>query len=371
MRQAAAVVLMAASAGAASMGPGKGPWETATPESQGLSSEELEAAERAINSNVGGRVCYLVVKNGKIVHETYRGGWSESSTREGFSTTKSQCSSLFGIARQQGWANVDDKISSRNSGTRQCNSQATFANALSMTGTSPNLNNPRFSYDTLGTQCLDTLSDFIQENNRERISADDWKSRNWQEPLGLEHTRWSGNNLMCGTSSVISCRDLARTAQLWTNEGEWPGAGQMVSKAHIEEGRKPFIRNGDYGYTVWLYGQDPVDSEVAEFNGLFGQCAHASAKHNTVVVSMGMDLFGAGCPGVWSRSRNAIVSKNERQAYNLTAPAEHDIPPRVQPTTADWLLLRDAVRNGTDFLTVDQRAFLNAKLRAAGEKPLA
>merc|ERR1719487_1783157 len=105
------------------------------------------------------------------------------------------------------------------------------------------------------------------------MSANGWKDRYWQEPLGLEHTRWSGNNLMCGTSSVISCRDLARTAQLWTNEGEWPGAGQMVSKAHIEEGRKPFLRNGDYGYTVWLHAQDPVDSEVAEFNGMFSQCA--------------------------------------------------------------------------------------------------
>eukprot|EP00756_Hemistasia_phaeocysticola_P011458 Hpha_TRINITY_DN15122_c1_g16::TRINITY_DN15122_c1_g16_i1::g.129603::m.129603 len=373
MRKAAAAVLLATAACGRTTGPGQGPWETASPESQGLSGEELKAAEEAVNNNVGGRVCYLVVKNGKIVHETYRGGWSESSTREGYSTTKTQCSSLFGIARQQGWADPNELISSRNSGTRNCNKQATFKNALTMTGTSPDINNPRFSYDTLGTSCLDSLSDFLQENNPAKTSADDWKDRNWQTPLGLEHTKWSGNNLMCGTSSVISCRDLARTAQLWTNEGEWPGAGQLLSKAHVQEGRKVFPQSTstEYGYTVWLEPNDPVDPERAEFNGMFSQCAHASAKHNTVVVSMGMDLFGDGCSGVWARSRNAIVSKNDRLGLNLTAPAAHQIPPPVPPTDADWILLRNAVRNGTDFVSPKQLAVLNAKLRDLGEKPIA
>ena len=43
------------------------------------------------------------------------------------------------------------------------NSEATFKNVLTMTGTSPNLpDNPRYSYDTLGINCLDTLTDFIE-----------------------------------------------------------------------------------------------------------------------------------------------------------------------------------------------------------------
>jgi len=365
-----AAVLLAAMVSARSQGPGKGPWETASPESQGLSSDELRAAEEAVNGEVGGRVCYLVVKNGKIVHETYRGGWTDSSTREGFSTTKSQCSSLYGIARQQGWANPNDLISFRNKGVRRCNAEATFKNALSMTGTSPNINNPRFSYDTLGTQCLDSLSDFIQENNAEGLSADGWKNRYWQEPLGLENTRWTGNNLMCGTSSVLSCRDLARTAQLWANEGEWPGAGQLLSKTHIEEGRQVFLPSGDYGYTVWLDPEDPVDAERVSFAGMFTQCALASAKHNTVVVSMGLELVGEGCKRIWARSRNAIVSKNDRAGLNLTVPAAHEIPPLMPPSDADWLLLRDSVRNGTTVVSPPQLAVLNANLRALGEKPV-
>eukprot|EP00756_Hemistasia_phaeocysticola_P000614 Hpha_TRINITY_DN10451_c0_g2::TRINITY_DN10451_c0_g2_i1::g.193440::m.193440 len=370
MRKVATVALLAAAASARSSGPGKGPWETASPESQGLSTDELKAAEEAVNGAVGGRVCYLVVKNGKIVHETYRGGWTESSTREGFSTTKSQCSSLYGIARQQGWADPNELVSSRNKGTRRCNPEATFKNSLSMTGTSPDINNPRFSYDTLGTSCLDSLSDFIQENNPQRTSADEWKLRNWHEPLGLEHTRWGGNNLMCGTSSVISCRDLARTAQLWANDGEWPGAGQMVSKTHIEEGRKVFLEGGDYGYTVWLRPDDPVDGERVSFAGMFTQCALASAKHDTVVVSMGMELLGDGCAGVWDLSRDAIVSKSARVGLNNTTTAPRTIPPPLPPSPEDWLLLRAAAANGTSPLTTTQREVLNAKLRAMGESPL-
>lgn len=366
----AAVLLAATTVSARSQGPGKGPWETASPESQDLSSDELNAAEVAVNAEIGGRVCFVVVKNGKIVHETYRGGWDETSTREGFSTTKSQCSSLYGIARQQGWANPSDRISSRNKGVRNCNPEATFKNALSMTGTSPNLNHPRFSYDTLGTSCLDSLSDFIEDNNPDGLSANDWKDKYWQEVLGMEHTRWGGNNLMCGTSSVLSCRDLARSAQLWANEGEWPGAGQVVSKTHIEEGREVFLPEGDYGYTVWLDPEDPVDAERVSFAGMFTQCALASAKHNTVVVSMGLELVGEGCKRIWASSRNAIVSKNDRAGLNLTAPA-HELLPLVPPTDADWILLRDSVKNGTTVVSPQQLAVLNANLRALGQKPVA
>jgi hypothetical protein len=72
-----------------------------------------------------------------------------------------------------------------------------------------------------------TISDFIGENNPDGLNAEQWKDRHWQAPLGIEHSRWgSGGSLQCGTSSLMSCRDLARTALLWANDGQWPGRGQ-------------------------------------------------------------------------------------------------------------------------------------------------
>ena len=41
--------------------------------------------------------------------------------------------------------------------TRQCNANAIFQNVLTMTGQSPDLNNPSFLYDSSGLECLDTI----------------------------------------------------------------------------------------------------------------------------------------------------------------------------------------------------------------------
>lgn len=49
---------------------------------------------------MSGRNCFLVVKQGKIVQEEYYGS-SVDSINTGWSTTKSFCSSMFGIAMAQ------------------------------------------------------------------------------------------------------------------------------------------------------------------------------------------------------------------------------------------------------------------------------
>lgn len=65
-----------------------------------------DAAEMATNEDIQRRRCFLVVKNGRIVYEKYRDGHGVTSTLQGYSTTKSSCAALFGIAVQQGWADV-------------------------------------------------------------------------------------------------------------------------------------------------------------------------------------------------------------------------------------------------------------------------
>ena len=94
---------------------------------------------------MSGRVCYVVVKNGKIVHERYMGSGSVDGIRSAWSATKSMCASMFGIAVEQGWADVNDLVRSRNEGTRQCSADAEFRHVLTMTGTSPDMSSPRYS----------------------------------------------------------------------------------------------------------------------------------------------------------------------------------------------------------------------------------
>ena len=103
---------------------------------------------------MSGRVCYVVVKNGKIVHERYMGSGSVDGIRSAWSATKSMCASMFGIAVEQGWADVNDLVRSRNEGTRQCSADAEFRHVLTMTGTSPDMSSPRYSCKRSHSLCV-------------------------------------------------------------------------------------------------------------------------------------------------------------------------------------------------------------------------
>jgi CubicO group peptidase (beta-lactamase class C family) len=329
IKKLAAGAALAATASGQDLGPGVGPWEFATPESQGLSSEELRAADAAIESAMGNRVCYVVAKNGKIVHERYMGSGTVEGIRSAWSVTKSMCASLFGIAEAQGWANTNDLVRERNAGTRLCNTEAQFRHVLTMTGTSPNIEAPRYSYDTLGTNCLDTLSDFISQNNPSGVGSGDWMERQYFSALGIEHSRWLplAGDLLCGFSADTSCRDLARMGQLWANDGVWKDvngdAQQLMARQYSIDGRtcggNPAMGMGcnfgrDYGYTIPTSSNDPVDPTTGSFVGMNAQCVQFSPEHNAVIVSMGN---GGGCGTSWTNSRSAIVS-NDHPLFNAT-----------------------------------------------------
>ena len=385
LKLAAGAALLATSA--AQFGPGVGPWEVVTPESQGLSSEALREADQATESGMGGRVCYVVVKNGKIVHERYMGSGTEEGIRSAWSVTKSMCASLYGIAEQQGWANVRDRVADRNDGTRLCNNEAEFRHVLTMTGTSPDINNPRYSYDTLGTNCLDTLSDFLAENNPEGVGSGDWMEREYFAKLGVEHSRWAplAGNLLCGFSADTSCRDLARFGQLWANEGVWinseGAAEQLMGREYSIEGRT-FVfpqTSREYGYTLPLSVNDPVDPTTGSMVGLNAQCVQFSPEHNAVIVSMGN---GGGCGTAWANTRAAIVSSNH-PLYNAT----RHLLPSAMPTPsfkeqaaakaveaaqlkADILELSPFMREHSAHFAAQDLAQFNEHLVSYGEAPI-
>ena len=52
----------------------------------------------------------LVIKDGHIVHETYRNGSDETDRFAGFSMTKSITSIMIGCAVDRGWLNISDRI---------------------------------------------------------------------------------------------------------------------------------------------------------------------------------------------------------------------------------------------------------------------
>ena len=120
------------------------------------------------------------------MHETYYGSTQPHSIRAGYSTTKTMCASLFGIAKQQGWANTSAPIAGQGISTRSCNTNADCSKVLTMTGQS-NPSNPQFSYDAIGTACLDTLNDYIGAKNPEGLSTEQFKDKYFYGPRLRRH----------------------------------------------------------------------------------------------------------------------------------------------------------------------------------------
>jgi CubicO group peptidase (beta-lactamase class C family) len=247
----AALLALAVDLSASTLGPGRGPWQRASPESQGLSSDLLELAEERTNEEMGGdRLCTVVIKNGYLVYERYRRGHTESSLYGAWSATKSLCPLLYGVAVQQGWADPSDLVRDRNSNTRQCNADTSFRHVMTMTGFSDPAT-PEWIYDGDGIACLDTLADFVDQNNPEGLSGAAWKDKYFWDALGMEDSVWTdgpgvpvpGENFPCGWGVEASCRDLARAGQLLANDGEWEGEGQLVDRQFTIDSRR------------WIYPQ--------------------------------------------------------------------------------------------------------------------
>eukprot|EP00037_Helgoeca_nana_P006842 m.62497 g.62497 ORF g.62497 m.62497 type:complete len:326 (+) comp17691_c0_seq1:2354-3331(+) len=304
----------------AQTGPGAGPWSTASPESVGLNTAALTKAAAEIKSKARNRKCFVVAKEGKIVYEEYYGS-SISSRNTAYSTTKSLCSSLFGMSVKQGWGNVEHDVHEYSRDGLKCTKGATMKNVLTMTGQSRNLSQPEFKYDALGTNCYDTIQGYILQNNPDRLGTEAWMRKYFWDEVGFEHSEWKAAIwLQCGTSSQMSCRDLTRHAQLWLNGGFWPGKGQLLDEKYVAAGTQwVYPDQGEaYGYGLRLRPLDAVDPKVAYFGGVNLQCAFFSKEHDAIVVSMGNDLASSCQSEVWEDARHAIVSKGHPAWKNIS-----------------------------------------------------
>src|SRR5262245_43051048 len=102
-----AVLLLAAPAWAE---PKAFDWETATPESQGISAEKLDALRISLAAN--GTKAFLVVRNDKIVCEWYAAGHSATRTHYTASLAKALVGGMsLGISISDRRIGLDDPVS--------------------------------------------------------------------------------------------------------------------------------------------------------------------------------------------------------------------------------------------------------------------
>ena len=87
----------AAAAPAPGLGPGRGPWRAEPAERHGLSTAGLAKAAALVQEMAPERHCFLVVKDGVVVHETYYGNSTPTSRYESDSLGKQGTALLMAL----------------------------------------------------------------------------------------------------------------------------------------------------------------------------------------------------------------------------------------------------------------------------------
>jgi CubicO group peptidase (beta-lactamase class C family) len=272
-------------------------------------------------------VAYVVIQDGKLLHEEYWEGYNDHSLSNSFSVAKTVVSLLVGIAIDEGKIkSVDQKVGDfmphyregRNAGltikdvltmSSGLDWDESYFNPFSVTTKAyygddlPSLiaglnvvetPGKQFKYLSGNTQILALI---LEKATGMKIS--EYASKKLWQPLGAEHNAlWSLDHAN-GTEKAYCClnsnaTDFARLGQLILNKGNWNGQ-QLISKQYMEEATHPASYLIDaignpvdfYGYQFWIIKHKGMQIPYAR--GILGQYILALPERNAVVVRLGKE----------------------------------------------------------------------------------
>ncbi|WBV59465.1 serine hydrolase [Chryseobacterium camelliae] len=261
---------------------------------------------------------FLVVKNGKLVHEQYWKGYHQSSKTNSFSMAKAVTVMLLGKALEEGKIkSIDDLFSDyfEEFKNKQFGDKLTLKNLAQMEAglnwdedyKNPFLPNAKAYY---GKSLIDaTFSRKFKENPGERFeyqsgatqllgfavrkavnqSLASYLSEKFWIPLGMEQNAdWSTDE--SGMEKTYCCihsnaRDFAKLGQLFLDHGK-VNDQQILNLDFINQMRTPTKKSEDiYGMGFWINNDNPVKHYY--FLGLQGQYIIMVPEHKMVIVRTG------------------------------------------------------------------------------------
>lgn len=261
---------------------------------------------------------FLVIKNGKLVHEQYWNGYDQLSKTNSFSMAKAVTVMLLGKALEEGKIkSIDDKFSDyfEEFKNKEFGDQLTLRNLAQMEAglnwdedyKNPFLPNAKAYY---GKSLVDaTFSRKFKENPGERFeyqsgstqllgfavrkainqSLASYLSEKFWVPLGMEQNAdWSTDE--SGMEKTYCCihsnsRDFAKLGQLFLDDGKAYGQ-QILNLDFINQMKSPTKKSEDiYGMGLWINNDNPVKHYY--FLGLQGQYIIMIPEHNMVIVRTG------------------------------------------------------------------------------------
>lgn len=274
----------------------------------------------------GATTAVLVVRDGKIVGEQYRRGWTMHTPQRTWSAAKSITASVVGRAVQLGKAKVDAPANIPEWKTPgDPRAAITLAQLMHMgsglwTDGPGNRTDEVYLGGGLVTEWATRMPLEARPDSRFRYANNDTllAGRSVRASLGdgkaaLEfpfaellwkigmrdttpETDWQGNYILSSQVWTTS-RDLARLALLYQNDGVWNGerllpAGWSKFVATPAPAQPPGDGPG-YGAFFWLYGaKQGLPADTYAMNGNRGQFVFIVPSKNVIIVRRGFDAAG-------------------------------------------------------------------------------
>lgn len=291
------------------------PWEKDSLYNQTALPKDF--VEELKNSNTAS---FLVIKNGKLVHEEYWDGYAQTSKTNSFSMAKAVTVMLVGKAiEEKKITGFNAKFSDffDNYKNIEFGKNLTLKNLAEMEAGlnwDEDYNNPflpnakayygksleeavllrgfkaepgtQFEYQSGATQLLGFA---LRKSLNQKIS--DYASEKLWQPLGMEaNAQWNTDDF--GMEKTFCCinatsRDFAKLGQLFLNEGSFNGK-EIIKSSLVEEMRTPSkLSKGAYGMGLWINNDAAIKHYY--FRGLYGQYIIIVPEKNMVIVRTGMN----------------------------------------------------------------------------------
>lgn len=260
---------------------------------------------------------FLVIKNGKLVHEEYWDGYNQISKTNSFSIAKGVTVMLLGKAIEENkieslyqkysdfFGNYENVVFGKNLTLGELasmeagldwdedyknpflpNAKAYYGKSLEAVFLRDFKNEPgkKFEYQSGATQLLG----FALRKSMHKTLAN-YASEKFWKPLGMEqNAAWTTDDF--GMEKAFCCihsssRDFAKLGQLFLNDGKF-GDQQILDSAFVEKMRTPTkLSNGIYGMGLWINNDSTLKHYY--FQGLYGQYIIIIPEKNLVIVRTG------------------------------------------------------------------------------------
>jgi CubicO group peptidase (beta-lactamase class C family) len=238
--------------------------------------------------------CFAVIRDGRVVQDSYWRGSSADKAGPVFSITKSFTSVLVGIAVDHGDLALGDRASKyipewRGTPSAKITIRDLLANTSGrhwdvtsdyerMVFSEPDKtafaiglgqDAPPGKVWVYNNSAIQTLQAVLKAATGTEPAA--YGRKHIFEPLGMKHSSWAtdeAGNSMTFSGVSTTCLDLARFGQMMLQHGRWNGK-QIVSADYVEDatGGSSTKLNAAYGLLWWVNGRGPVLGAAAALDG--------------------------------------------------------------------------------------------------------